>query len=232
MFIIVSVGIHFTMGPGVTAISPMFRIPDTPDNTVAIVTLSRGKIERVPPTPTPPPHITKRSIANLAPLKYLEFGAHGPRHGIKPPARRTSMLSVHGREAAPAPGPDAPAATDQNPVAEAKRGDTAQTDSGSNKSLVGGAVQWGDDNPPRLVSMAALSANTSSNSRHVRLEVDVGPDGDVQAVRIISSSGDATLDASVVDAVRKSAFAPATLNGLPVHGTCVIDVPTTTAAAT
>jgi len=221
------------MGPGVTAVSPMFRIPDTPDQTVAIVTLSRGKLDVIPPTPTPPPHIIKRSVANIAPMKYLEFGAHGPRHGIKPPARRTSMLSVHGREAAPAPGPDAPAATDVNPVAEAKRGDSAQTDSGANKSLVGGAVVWGDDQPPRLLSMAASGPNGSAvNSKHVRLEVDVGPDGDVQAVRVISSSGDATLDAAVIDAVRKSTFAPATLNGLPVHGTCVIDVPTTTAAAT
>ena len=117
-------------------------------------------------------------------------------------------------------------------MAQAKHGDTAQTDSGANKSLVGGAVVWGDDNPPRLLSMAALGSNASSNSRHVRLEVDVGPEGDVQDVRIISSSGDAALDASVVDAVRKSTFAPATLNGLPVHGTCVIDVPATSAAAT
>jgi protein TonB len=226
------VALHFTMGPGVTALAPIFRTPDIPDQTVSIVTLSRGKVEPIPPTPSPPPKVVKRTIANLAPLKYLEWGQHGPRHGIKPPARRTSMLSVHGREASPAQGPDAPAATDVTPVTSSKRGDSAQADSGADNARVAGAVQWGDDNPPRLLSLAALGTGADTNTRHVRLEVDVGPDGNVINVRVLASSGDAALDAAAMDAVRKSTFAPATLNGLPVHGTCIVDVPAASAGPT
>jgi TonB family protein len=232
LFIIFSLAIHFIMGPGVTAISPIFRTPDEPDQTVSIVTLSRGKLDPVQPTPTPPPKVVKRTIANIAPLKYLEFGAHGPRHGIKPPARRTSMLSVHGHEAAPAPGPDAPAATDVTPANLPKRGESAQADSGADKARIAGAVQWGDDNPPRLLSLASLGASSDTNAHRARLEVDVGPDGTVTDVRVLSSSGDPALDAAAMDAVRKSTFAPATLNGLPVHGTCIVDVPAASAGPT
>jgi periplasmic protein TonB len=232
LFVIISVGLHFTMGSGITALSPVFRTPDTPDQTVAIVTLSRGKVEIIPPTPTPPPKVVKRTIANIAPMKYLEFGSHGPRRGIKPPARRTSMLAVHGHEAAPAPGPDAAAATDVTPATAPKHGDSAQADSGADNARVAGAVVWGDDNPPRLLSLAALGANADTNAHHVRLEVDVGPDGNVTSVRVLSSSGDAALDAAAMDAVRKSTFAPATLNGLPVHGTCIVDVPAASAGPT
>lgn len=232
LFIILSVGLHFTMGPGVTALSPIFRTPEVPDQTVSIVTLSRAKVDQVAPTPTPPPKIVKRTIANIAPMKYLEFGSHGPRHGIKPPARRTSMLAVRGREASPAQGPDAPAATDVTPVESSKRGDSAQADSGADKARIAGAVVWGDDNPPRLLSLAALGSGADTNARHVRLEVNVGPDGNVTDVRVITSSGDAALDAAAMDAVRKSTFAPATLNGLPVHGTCIVDVPAAAAGPT
>jgi len=231
LFIIVSVALHFTMGPGVTALSPIFRTPEVPDQTVSIVTLSRAKMDAVAPTPTPPPKVVKRTVANIAPMKYLEFGAHGPRHGIKPPARRTSMLAVHGREPSPAQGPDAPAATDVTPVTSSKRGDSAQADSGADNARIAGAVQWGDDNPPRLLSLAAMSGSGDA-SHHVRLEVTVGPDGNVTDVHVLVSSGDAALDAAAMEAVRKSTFAPATLNGLPVHGTCIVDVPAASAGPT
>jgi TonB family protein len=237
IFIVLSLALHFTMGPTVTAISPIFRVADTPDQGVSIVTLSRAKLAIVKPTPTPspPPKIYRRTIANVAPMKYLEFGSKTLRHSIKPPARRTSMLSVH-PEVAPSPvnGPDAGAATDLVPAKARTQGDSAQSDSGADRSRVAGTVVWGDDNPPRVLTFASLGAAGASatNGRHVRLEVDIGPDGDVLSIRIVASSGDATFDAAAIDAARKSTYKPATLNGLPVHGTCTIDIPQAATATT
>lgn len=237
VFVLLSLGLHFTMGPTMTTIAPLWRTPDVADQGVSIITLSRAKLVYVKPTPTPspPPRIYLRTIANLAPMKYLEFGSRGRRHAIKPPSRRTALLSVHtGVEPSPAPGPDAAAATNQIPATKPKTGDSAQADTGASKANVSGAVVWGDDNPPRVLSLAALTGASPSgqnstagapDSRHVRLEVEVGPDGNVLSVKIITSSGDPTIDNAAVEAARKSTYAPATLNGLPVHGTCVLDFP-------
>ncbi|HME82466.1 MAG TPA: TonB family protein [Candidatus Eremiobacteraceae bacterium] len=235
LFVGLSFALHLTLGPTVTAISPIFRTPDTPDQSVSVVTLSRAKLATVTPTPTPPPKIYVRTIANVAPLKYLEFGTRSARHAIKPPARRTAMLSVH-PEVGPSPtaGPDSAAATDLMPAGAPPKGESAQADTGADKSRIAGAVVWGDDNPPRVLSLASLvgGATGAQTGHHVRLEVDIGPDGDVLNVRVVISSGDAALDAAAVDAARKSTYRAATLNGLPVHGTVTLDFPQTTATTT
>jgi protein TonB len=63
------------------------------------------------------------------------------------------------------------------------------------------------------------------------LEVEVGPNGNVESVRIVQSSGDPAMDEAAMEAARKSSYAPATLNGLPVHGECIIDFPVDEAGA-
>lgn len=55
------------------------------------------------------------------------------------------------------------------------------------------------------------------------LEVEVAASGNPVAVRVVSSSGHAILDASAVDAVRTWQFVPATQGGQPVAGS--LDVP-------
>ena len=83
---------------------------------------------------------------------------------------------------------------------------------------------WGDDNPVRVLKLADLSL-ASPPPQPIKIEVDVGPDGNILNVRLLQSSGDANLDAMALDAARKTVFAPATLNGLPVHGTIVLEYP-------
>ena len=229
VFIALSFALHFTMGPTMTQLAPYWRTPDVPDESVSVITLSRAKLAIVKPTPTPspPPRIYLRTIANLAPLRYLEMAMRGIRHAIKPPARRTSMLSVHEKNAQPPPAsaPEAGGATDLNPSSTPRPNDSAQADTGADRNRVAATVQWGDDNPARVLDLASLSttASNSLNGRHVRLEVQVGPDGNVLDAKIIESSGDATIDAAAIDAARRSHYAPATLNGLPVHGSCIVD---------
>ncbi len=228
LFVCISVGVHFTMGPMLTAMAPMWRTPDVPDQGISIITLSRAKLAIVQPTPTPtpPPLVVKRTIAKLTPLKYLEMGGNGERHSIHTPARRTSMLSI--KEALPkaTAAPDAPAATDVIPTAGPAKmpNDTAQADTGANQARLAGSIQWGDDNPPRLIALA-VSRDADNAARHARVQVEVGPDGQVISVKIVESSGDPVVDADALDAARKASYAPATLNGLPVHGTCTIDYP-------
>ncbi len=230
LFLALSFALHLVMGPTLTTLAPLFRTPEVPDQALTVVTLSRAKLVVVEPT-HPPPMIEKRTIANLSPLKYLEIAANTKHHEVHTPARRTAMLSVHDRGVpSPAPGPDSGAATNDLTTKVPPAGRSAQVDSGANTSRVGGAVQWGDDNPPHVLQVAALS--TGDTNRHVRLEVEISPDGDVLSVRILASSGDSALDAAAVDAARHSTYAPATLNGLPVHGTCIIDFPSSAAGTT
>lgn len=228
VFLFVSLAVHFVMGPTLTKLAPMWRTPDVPEQGFSIVTLSRGKLAFVlpTPTPTPPPLVVKRTIAKLSPMKYLEMGGSGGRHSIRTPARRTSMLSLKAA-APPSPtaAPDSPAATNVLPLpGQNKSTETAQSDSGADQARLAGSIQWGDDNPPRLIVLAATAAGGSS-SRRARVEVEVGPDGQVQNVKLVESSGDASVDAAALDAARKSSYAPATLNGLPVHGKCIIEFP-------
>jgi TonB family protein len=100
---------------------------------------------------------------------------------------------------------------------------TAQADTGANQARLAGAIQWGDDNPPRLIALGGSAM--ADTGRHARVEVEVGPDGQVISVRLVESSGDPKVDAAALDTARKSSFAPATLNGLPVHGKCTIEFP-------
>ncbi|HXN08267.1 MAG TPA: energy transducer TonB, partial [Candidatus Acidoferrales bacterium] len=88
------------------------------------------------------------------------------------------------------------------------------------------ASVWGDDNPPRVLHAAQLSL-ASPPPKPVRIAVEIGPDGNVISARVVQSSGDQNLDDLALDAARKTVFAPATLNGLPVHGSIVLEYPAT-----
>ena len=103
---------------------------------------------------------------------------------------------------------------------------SATADTGGTADELASAVVWGDDNPVRVVRQAALPSGLPATARPARVEVEIGPDGDVINISLVQSSGDSTFDAAALEAAKQSVYAPATLNGLPVHGTCTIDYPT------
>ena len=84
------------------------------------------------------------------------------------------------------------------------------------------ASVWGDDNPPKVLQAAPIAFATPP-VRPVRIAVEVGPDGNIISARVLQSSGDAGVDGLALDAARKTVFAPATLNGIPVHGSIVLE---------
>jgi TonB family protein len=230
-FLVVSAALHFTLGPAMTAISPRWDVTKVADQAISIVTISkRDAAEPTPrptPTPTPPPVKLPKTARRLALLQLREMGADERMHTVLPIAHRTSMIvlekrvAFHERPASPT-GPVVAVAMPPTPVPSAAPGDarTATANSGD----VSGSMVWGDDNPPRIIKTAAV-ASTGTGNGVARVAVSVAPDGSVTDVELVQSSGDPAFDQAALAAARGSSFAPATLNGMPVHGTCIVDFP-------
>jgi TonB family protein len=239
LFVLFSAAVHFTIGPAMTAISPHWDYGQLPTQAVSIVTLSRREqAEPTPkptPSPTPPPRPLPRTSRDLALLQYRELGVSvHMRTVIKPPPRRLSTIIIE-KHVVPRPPPSTvtgsvvvatlpPTPEPSQPPGNAR---AATATSGSDFMATG----FGDDNPPRLIKRAPL-AIADSASGVARVEVDVGLDGAVEAVRLVQSSGDPSVDQAALDAARGSTFAPATFNGMPVHGTCTLEFSPATVPAT
>ena len=229
-FIAVSAVLHFTVGSTVATFFPTWRYATPPDQAISIISLSRNVREQPePPTPVPtaPPRIVQRTSTRIVPLKFRELTRLDAAliASIRPPARRKSNLIVVGPKR-PKPGTEeGPAASNAVEPTPSPGIAGAKLDTGGRSEELVASV-WGDDNPPRVLRAAELSI-ASPPPKPVRVAVEVGPDGNVISVRIIQSSGDPNLDDLALDAARKTVFAPATLNGLPVHGSIVLEFPAT-----
>ena len=229
-FIAGSAVLHFTVGSTFTALFPTWRYAAAPDQAISIISLShlmrQQRIERPTPPPSPPPHVVKRTATHLGIMKYRELGSGElSMASIRPPARHTAKLVVPGPGLAKPGRVDAPVVTStEAPTPAPARVASAKVDTGGSADELNGNIVWGDDNPPRMLRLAPV-ASTTTPDHPVRLEVEVGPDGDVLNVKLLQSSGDSAFDELVMDAVRKTTFAPATVNGLPVHGTTIIEFP-------
>jgi TonB family protein len=229
-FVLISAAFHFTVGPFMTVMSPHWSYPSVPEDALSIVTLShRNDQETLPkptPTPTPPPVPLLRTNHNLVLLKYRELGvALHMAVALRPPSRRKVRI-VLDRLASPRP-PDNAEANVALPVREPTPQPTAtpgsaRADTAGNSDQLSGSIVWGDDNPPRLIKQIKIDNHAS---RAVRVQVEVDTNGRVISVEIAQSSGDPSVDQAALDAARNSTFAPATLNGLPVHGTCIMEFP-------
>ncbi len=231
-FVAVSAALHFTVGSTVATLFPTWRYATPPDQAISIISLSRNVREEPTPKPTPPPpspKIVMRTSTHLAPLKYREMAFQNQAallKSIHAPARRKSNLIIVGPKR-PKPGSnEAPAVSNEAQPTPSPGAAGAKVDTGGNNDEVNGATVWGDDNPVRVLKLADLSL-ASPPPQPIKIEVDVGPDGNILNVRLLQSSGDANLDAMALDAARKTVFAPATLNGLPVHGTIILEYPPT-----
>jgi TonB family protein len=228
VFVVASATLHFTLGSAVTKFFPSWRSQAVPDEAISIISLSHNAREEHTPPPTPPPappKIVLRTSTHLAPLKYREFTRSektsvGPIH---PPARHKSDLIIVGARLAPPGKGEAPAVTNKvqptpSPGTAGAKADTG----GTNDEFT--ASEWGDDNPPRVIRLQPLALEPPP-PQPVRIAVDIDPEGNVVSARIVQSSGDPNLDQLALDAARRTIFAPATLNGLPVHGTIVLEYP-------
>jgi TonB family protein len=230
IFVIGSGLLHVSFGTSVAAMSPWWRNAGPSDqDAVSVITLSRSihdPFEKPTPTPTPTPIIAKRTALNVAMLKYLELGAErrvAPIHKI---ARRVAQISA-----------DKPAkfrpADETAPRVSATEVPNAQTHSATSAAAYTGGtgdelannVVWGDDNPPRVVRAAPLPAGLPETARPARVDVEIGPDAQVISVTLVQSSGNADFDAAALATAKQSVYAPATLNGLPVHGVCTLEFP-------
>jgi TonB family protein len=124
--------------------------------------------------------------------------------------------------------PSAPAprvAATEVPSVASRAATSASADTGGSANELASSIVWGDDNPVRIVRQSALPSGLPAPGRLARVQIEVGPDGNVISVELVQSSGDSAFDDAAVAAAKQSLYAPATLNGLPVHGTCTIDFP-------
>ena len=229
-FIAISAVLHFTMGSAIATYFPTWHYATPPDQAISIISLSRNVRERrEPPTPEPtaPPKIIQRTSTRIVPLKFREMSRIDARQlaSIRPPARRRSNLFIVGPKR-PKPGTqEGPAASNAVEPTPSPGAAAARLDTGGRSEELTASV-WGDDNPPRVLHAAQLSL-ASPPPKPVRIAVEIGPDGNVISARVVQSSGDQNLDDLALDAARKTVFAPATLNGLPVHGSIVLEYPAT-----
>ena len=224
LFVIGSALLHVSFGSSVAAMSLRWRnAGPSGQDAVTVITLSRSVRDvfiRPTPTPTPPPVIAKRTQLHLAQLKYREIGAAIP-------AQRVALISLQRPEKSKIPPAEsAPrVAATEVPSVPSHAATSASADTGGTSDELASAVVWGDDNPVRVVRQAALPSGLPATARPARIEIDIGPDGNVIGVSLVQSSGDSTFDAAALEAAKQSVYAPATLNGLPVHGSCTIDFP-------
>jgi TonB family protein len=232
LFVIGSALVHISFGSSVAAVSAHWRNAGSSNqDDVSVITLSRSIHDafiRPTPTPTPPPVIAKRTQLHLAQLKYREIGAADTAPGHRAVmAQRVSLISLQRPEKSKLrPADTAPRVTaTEVPKVKSNAATSASADTGGTSNELASAVVWGDDNPVRIVRQAALPGGLPATARPARVEIEVGPDGDVISVSLAQSSGDSTFDAAALEAAKQSVYAPATLNGLPVHGTCTVDFP-------
>lgn len=232
LFVIGSALVHVSFGSSVAAMSAHWRNANPSDqDAVSVITLSRtirDTFIQPTPTPTPPPLIAKRTQLHLAQLKYREIGAADPAPGHRAIlAQRVALISMQRPEKSKIrPEETAPrVAATEVPSVPSHAATSASADTGGTSDELASAVVWGDDNPVRVVRQAALPSGLPATARPARVEVEIGPDGDVISISLVQSSGDSTFDAAALAAAKQSVYAPATLNGLPVHGTCTIDFP-------
>jgi TonB family protein len=233
LFVVGSAFLHISMGSSVAAMSSYWRNAGPPDlGAVSVITLSRSIRDtflRPAPTPTPKPVIAKRTVLHIAQLKYREIGTVNPSPGRRATlAQHVSLISMQRPEKSKNPSEDsAPrVAATEVPSAPSHSATSASADTGGSSDELASSIVWGDDNPARIVRETALPSGLTATSRPARVQVEVGPDGNVLSVMLIQSSGDSAVDDAALAAAKQSLFAPATLNGLPVHGTCVLDFST------
>jgi protein TonB len=231
-FVALSAGLHFVLGPTMTALSPHWRYPNVPEQALSIVTLSHREepqAESKPtPTPTPPPIPLPHTKRDMSLLQYKELASNAVRlrHTVGQPARRISTIVIE-KPASPKPikarEADVVAAVPA-PTPEVRTSPgSARAETGGPDDHLSGTVVWGDDNPCRPIKRAMLAVENRAGD--ARTEAAVGPDGAILSVQLVRSSGDGQVDQAALDATRATVFAPATLNGLPVHGSCQLDFP-------
>jgi TonB family protein len=229
VFLVASAALHFTIGSAVATFFPSWRYAPSPDQAISIISLSHKALEQrqEPPTPSPtaPPKIVTRNASHLAPLKYREITGFEKAQlaAIVAPARRRSNLYIVGSRR-PKPGTqEAPAVTNAVEPTPSPGSAGAPKDTGGSNDESSASV-WGDDNPVKVLQAVPVAFSTAP-AKPVRIDVEVGPDGNIVSLRIVQSSGDPNVDDLALDAARKTVFAPATLNGLPVHGSIVLEYP-------
>jgi TonB family protein len=232
LFVIGSALLHVSAGSSVAEMSAHWRnAGPSGQDAVTVITFSRSVRDifiRPTPTPTPPPIIAKRTQLHLAQLKYREIGSAIPASGRRAVlAQRVAMISLQRPEKSKIrPAETAPrVAATEVPSVPSHAATSASADTGGSSDELASAVVWGDDNPVRIVRQAALPSGLAATARPARVEIEVGPDGNIISISLVQSSGDTTFDAAALAAAKQSVYAPATLNGLPVHGTCTIDYP-------
>jgi protein TonB len=70
----------------------------------------------------------------------------------------------------------------------------------------------------RIVPVYPRSARRRGREGEVTVEISVSDSGEVSGVEVIAGSGYKDLDSAAVSAVRTARFAPATEDGVQVHG--------------
>lgn len=235
VFIIGSSLLHISFGTSVAAMSSYWRnVGPSDKDGVSVITLSRSAhdpFEKPTPTPTPTPIIVKRTALNVAMLKYLELGAEQRVARLHRLAHKVAQISLDKPAKFRPAAETAPrVAATEMPNGQSHSATSAAAYTGGTGDELANNVVWGDDNPARVVREAPLPAGLPETARPARVDVEIGPDSQIIGVTLVQSSGNPDFDAAALAAAKQSAYTAATLNGLPVHGDCLLEFPNSTSS--
>jgi protein TonB len=171
--------------------------------------------------PTPEPVLPRTPVARTEPRPLPRAAKPDPAPASPPaPAPTQPVVAASPRPveesrpaaitaaAAPADAPVAPRVTEAAPPPPVVReAPTAPQRTGPRMD-----ASWSGNTPPPYPAMARRMGEEGE----VRLDVQVGADGQVLEVRLKKSSGSRLLDQTAIETVKKWRFSPATIDGRPV----------------
>ena len=187
-----------TLGPSIThRHAPPLEValitPPVPEPVSA-----RPRPARTEPRPTPRAD---------APRPTTAAATSPPAPAALTPARPIEEIRPAAISAQPAPADAPPAPRVIEPAAPPVREAPVPQRTGPRVD-----ASWSGNAPPPYPAMARRMGEEGE----VRLDVQVGPDGQVLEVRLKKSSGSRLLDQTAIETVKKWRFSPATLDGRPV----------------
>ena len=204
-FIVLSTGLHFLIGAWGESVVPHFREEATPPpQRVTVQTLIKPPPKPTPtprptPTPTPPP-----PLKNTPPPVNLKL------HVVQTKSTDTSGTGPAENAYTPPPVGNENGVPTAVPTVAPTEAPTAPPSEGPAEITDSEIIHKVQPDYPELASQQNIQGD-------VTIRVTIGPQGQVVAAVISSSSGNPLLDEAALRAARETTYKPPLLNGVPTQ---------------
>ena len=164
------------------------------------------EVKVVKPVPKPKPVLKPKSVLSTTATSNQKQQQALPASTLEETQRNTEKKT----EAKSEPKNETDTQAKAKPDTESKPDTSAQQSTPSAPVLVEGVSYI---KPPRL---NITERDLKGEARTVKLRINIGANGKVDAVQVVSSSGITSLDQKVASALKKATFTPHRINGIAV----------------